>query len=542
MHTNKRHLQVFLAAAVALLLAVALVAVPATTARIQLLAKTLLVMGGNSNPGSSNLEPGLNHFFDPASPNYGFPGYNMVPVPWISDSFGPDPGYDASQNDGIENMGAAISHYLQGPDDEVIALGYSSSAQVIMHIMKQAEALGESAPSPDQLKFGVLASPFRPNGGVFARFPGLNWFGVPFEGATPDTGYDLVDVAYQYDPISDFPLYPIMPLSLLNSLFGWQYLHINYGGPESDISNAILDPKLTYLDEATGIRYVTIAPRHLPLLIPLYDLADAIPLLRPFMEPVLKLIEPTLKVLVDLGYNRDIPVGKNMRAQLIPLSLFNPIKIGIDLLKAFVKGGADAWASLWENITGKPWKPNGVQQTMTERTLEVAAAYTEDGDLPAPPAGAPSADPAGTPAVGPGDGKAVTAPPAVEGEAEQAPVEQVPPVDPAITDTPEEPVVPDPPVAEGFDEEVVGSETAPAATTPESAEPEGQQDPLDNDMGDKAVTDQPGDKPRTPEPEDTDQPNANRPSSNQVTTEVKGESRVAGSGPNPNAGEGANAA
>lgn len=325
----------------------------------RLLARTLLVMPGNDNPNGDNLEYGLNNYFNPTDPNYGFPGYDMVKVPWMSDSFDDDPGYQVSQDDGVEKLDAAITKYLNvddGEEDYIVAAGYSSSANVVIREMKYLDSLGEAAPSPDQIKFLVLGSPHRPNGGIFGRFPGFNLLGIPFEETNPDTQYELTDIGYEYDPISDFPAYPLMPLTLLNSLAGWQLLHISYGGVESDLDNAIDNPNMTYYDEEKGIQYITIAAPHLPLLMPAYMVADALPPLKPFIEPVLKLIEPTLKVLVDLGYNRDVPVGEHLPAQLLPKH--DPAKVAADLAEAMAKGIADAV----ESITGvRPDTTDGVE-------------------------------------------------------------------------------------------------------------------------------------------------------------------------------------
>lgn len=347
----------------------------------RLLARTLLVMPGNDNPNGDNLEYGLNNYFNPTDPNYGFPGYDMVKVPWMSDSFDDDPGYQVSQDDGVEKLDTAITKYLNvddGEDDYIVAAGYSSSANVVIREMKHLDSLGEAAPSPDQIKFMVLGSPHRPNGGIFGRFPGFNLMGIPFEETNPDTQYELTDIGYEYDPISDFPAYPLMPLTLLNSLAGWQLLHISYGGVESDLDNAIDNPNMTYYDEEKGIQYITIAAPHLPLLMPAYMVADALPPLKPFIEPVLKLIEPTLKVLVDLGYNREVPVGEHLPAQLFPKH--DPAKVAADLADAVAKGIADAV----ESITGvKPDTADGAddaEETDTEKadTEKTDAATTTE--------------------------------------------------------------------------------------------------------------------------------------------------------------------
>jgi pimeloyl-ACP methyl ester carboxylesterase len=351
MTVKARIVRLFATSIGAVLLTITLVLVPSTV-NVRLAAQTLLMMGGNADPYSANVHLQLNGIVNPADPRYVFPGTNLVKVPWISDSFDLDPGYTASQANGIAQMYTYIDYFIDDPFDKVTVYGYSSGAQVTMNVAKLLQAQGGAAPAPHQLSFINVASPYRGNGGVFSRFRGLNLLGIPFEGPNPATGYSVTDIAYKYDPISDFPQYPLMPLSLLNSLIAWQSLHIGYWGPQSDLSNVILDPNMTYHDSSTGINYVTLAPPHLPLLMPAYQIGEAVPFLRPFIEPVLKLIEPTLTMLVDLGYDRSVPVGQARPANLIPLSLLNPIKIGVDLLNAVLKGVQDALVSVVQGITG----------------------------------------------------------------------------------------------------------------------------------------------------------------------------------------------
>ena len=59
--------------------------------------------------------------------------------------------------------------------------------------------------------------------------------GVTFGGTTPTDSprtapLTTVDVARQYDPISDFPTNPLNLLADVNALLGFPFLHINYFG------------------------------------------------------------------------------------------------------------------------------------------------------------------------------------------------------------------------------------------------------------------------------------------------------------------------
>ena len=85
---------------------------------------------------------------------------------------------------------------------------------------------GTEAPDIDFVLGGDLNLP---NGGLFARFPGLyipilDW---SFNGPAPtDTQFDTVEITRQYDFMADFPLYPLNVISLLNAVLGFPYVHL----------------------------------------------------------------------------------------------------------------------------------------------------------------------------------------------------------------------------------------------------------------------------------------------------------------------------
>lgn len=346
-------------------------------------AKTVLMVPGNNDPDGAGIEAKLNGHFDHKGPNFAFPGYDTVKVPWLSDSFDFDPGYAVSQADGLNRLHTAVTLYRDIEDgddvDRMVIVGYSSGAVVVIEEMKQLDAT--EALSPEQVEFYVFGSPHRPNGGIYARFPGLAIGDVVFAGPNPDTRYELTDIGYEYDPVSDFPAYPLMPLTLINAVMGFQELHVNYVGPESDPDNALDDPNMTYYDQTRGISYVTIAAPHLPILMPLYRMIDDVPVLRPFVEPVLKLVEPALKVLVDLGYRRDVPVGEPVPAGLFPR--IDLAKLVADLAHSVVAGVNDAVAS----ITGSPAPGSPPTAPVAPLAPHATAVEAPGPDAAAQPAG-----------------------------------------------------------------------------------------------------------------------------------------------------------
>ena len=295
---------------IAVLAVAALCFVSSVSVGIRLLAGTVLGMGGAANPTGESMRDELNGYLNPASSNFGIrPGYEFQPVPWNSAFWLPGTTFDALQNDGVTVLDGTIRASLQSgeQDSKVVVVGYSASANVVIRELRNLDAEGDSVPSPAQVSFLVFGGPNRPNGGIFTRLPGLYVpiLGIPSDGANPDTDYELTDISWRWDPISDFPLYPLNPFALANAAFGFYYLHSDYF--EADLANADLTLSGTAPD---GTKYITINPEHLPLLQPFYDLG--------LPKRPLDALEPVLTELVELSYDRTVPVWQSTPIRLLP--------------------------------------------------------------------------------------------------------------------------------------------------------------------------------------------------------------------------------
>ena len=291
---------------------------------LNLLANTLLVMGGNKNPtgltptmeqqlGGDPWYPDTNAdrlrpvgvfgegYLDtqnnPASPYY---GWDLTLVHWPAQIGLPSLGqwsYEGSQRQGLANIDLAIRNVLPalGPGETALALGYSSGSNVMVREMRSLQNQPGGAPATGQLEFFLMGNPNRPNGGILQRFPGLHvpLLDIRTDGSTPvDTPYSTTDIAWEYDAAADFPLYPVNLLAVLNSLLSGSYLHGDYY--QADVNGPRAVPDVT----VGNITYITLEPPHLPLLMPLYELG--------FPTALLDLVEPALTVMVDWGYNRSI--------------------------------------------------------------------------------------------------------------------------------------------------------------------------------------------------------------------------------------------
>ncbi len=199
----------------------------------------------------------------------------------------------------------------------------------------------------DSISFIYVGNELNPNGGFLSRFPDLNLpsLGIPFYGPTPEDAYPTTNYAREYDGFADFPRYPLNFLSVVNALFGIAYVHTEYTpGPKctsfcltkQEVEDAIALPTTSATQN-----YYFIPTENLPLLQPL----RAIPLIG---NPVADLIQPVLKVLVDLGYG-DPAHGFASATQpdanvLVPFGLFphvNPLEVVEMLVDGVQQGISD---------------------------------------------------------------------------------------------------------------------------------------------------------------------------------------------------------
>lgn len=319
---------------VALVGTVGLVLTASMTTLIQL-AATALIMGGTGMKGAVEQA-----YMDEMNKTY----LHLTPEELYGvatpEEFWPATGFsDISFDTSVARGVLALHNTIMNTVGHKIVLSYSQSANIATREKRNLEELRSQGyagiPQWDELSFVFLANPNRPNGGILARFPGLYIpiLGVTFDGATIDDGYQTIDVARQYDLISDFPKYPLNLLADLNALMGYFLLHPNY---RSDVID--LDDPSTYESHTSGnTTYYLVHTEHLPLLQPLRDIG--------ILTPVLDLIEPTLRVLIELGYDRTPEnMGVPTRAGLMPHIDLG--KLASDLHAAAREGVRNALAGL----------------------------------------------------------------------------------------------------------------------------------------------------------------------------------------------------
>ena len=315
-----------------------------------------------------------------------------------------------SVNQGLTILSDTLALLPGGTQTTVF--GYSQSAIIGALLQKQGNP--EAPPTipenlRDTISFVFVGNEMNPNGGFLSRFPGLDLpsLGLPFYGATADDAYPTINYTREYDGFADFPRYPLNFLSVLNAGMGIVYVHTKYV-PNAKCETFCLTEQevldATPLPSTSPTQnYFFIPTENLPLLQPL----RLLPLIG---NPLADLIQPVLKVIVDLGYadpahgfstatqppaNLQVPFG--LFPEVSPLEVLTKLVDGVgqgisDFIAAFGPTGsvirelnAISLPSLPTDILPIPTDPiTAVQQWLTSTANGISAALASlySGFLP----------------------------------------------------------------------------------------------------------------------------------------------------------------
>jgi hypothetical protein len=259
--------------------------------------ETALIMGGtgfNPLPRPADLAA-AERFLNPTHPAY-LPQFLVTPSKLFPLTGLASLTVNASVAQGVLNLDAAImGQHAMGLHTIVAAT--SQSALVATLEMRHLETLPAALrPGPDDLSFVLTGNLQRPNGGIIARLGAISlpFVNLPAYGATPANAYPTIDYALQYDGFADFPRYPLNLVASANAVAGMLYVHPTYNAvTTAQIASGVVQP--VSADSLTT--YILIPTQNLPLLEPL----RAIPIVG---NPLADLIQPDLRVLVELGYDR----------------------------------------------------------------------------------------------------------------------------------------------------------------------------------------------------------------------------------------------
>ncbi|MFE3317962.1 PE-PPE domain-containing protein [Nocardia sp. NPDC059195] len=310
------------------------------------------------------------------------PGVTFVPIPYdaalwpLISSKGPEASsakWDTSVVDGVTNLDTIATRQMNAqPSGAIVIFGYSQGATVAG--AEKAALTDLSQQDKDRLSFVLIANPNRPNGGIIerpVRFGGVPIVDMTFGPPTPtDTGIETTDIAMQYDGISDFPAYPLNVLADANALMGTLLIHPSYLQPKGNGAGSA--PKAGAAVYGYPGRTDYIAQQRCELhpencqnhgdttYISIPNPEGTLPLLYPLRalgkhtnnaavtEPAAALIEPTLRVLIETGYDRTDYATPTPLQFDQPLNPEKTARLPVDLPVAFEQGIADA-AAVIEN-------------------------------------------------------------------------------------------------------------------------------------------------------------------------------------------------
>lgn len=277
------------------------------------LVNTVIGVGGRSDAVSERLPAKLSNTIVPAGHAY----------------IGTE--YPASlKPDHSVRIGMPVLHqHLATTSGTVLVAGYSLGA-LLVEQLKRDVAESPQPPSPLDLSFLQVGTPFIPNGGIFGRFPGI---AIPYivspMGPAQPTQYNTTYAVNEYDPWADFPAY-FNPVALLNAVLGHEYAHIDKYYDQVDPTGEANHVKVVQ-NSADGFdTYILVPTSRLPLLGPLRDIAHHLGL-TPVAERLLGLVEPLLRVIVDMGYTDRLNLNPEVHT---PFSLITPPHKIIEALNA----------------------------------------------------------------------------------------------------------------------------------------------------------------------------------------------------------------
>ncbi|MCV7331449.1 PE-PPE domain-containing protein [Mycobacterium cookii] len=289
---------------------------------------TALVLGHAflAQPDATYMQEVVNTYVDPTPPYaQGEPAYNIVGNP-VS-VYTPETDYGSGLTQGVTDLNNQLTPLLTAnPDANLVIAGYSMSDSDITQEMINLAAAGVKDPN---LKFVLAENLNNPDGGIFTRFPGM--FGVNLPATPADTPYDTTIYTIEYSGASDFPQYYGNLFADANAADGYLDLHpyLLTGWPAyfdpSTVANAVAENTSAGYDGSTD--YYLIPTQDLPILDGLHGVNGT--------SAYADLIQPDMRVLVDLGYNWT--GGADVST---PATLSNP-DIDFTAVDSYLNAGAD---------------------------------------------------------------------------------------------------------------------------------------------------------------------------------------------------------
>lgn len=268
--------------------------------------------------------------------------------------------WNKSVGEGVTSLNAQLGTVLADPanaNEQIAVFGYSQGGAVVSRAMYDIAELDEE--TRDRITVVTIGNINNPLG-LWSRLSFLRYIpllNVSFGPQLPiDIGVKSTNYSFEYDPVGDAPQYWGNPLAMLNALMAFEYVHGYYLDPNS---NGPTDTMPYGYDDVSLAAAIAAAPKRvhgdatfvlipqrgtLPIFMPLVDIGNATGT-SAFVEPVIRLLQPVTKLLIDLGYDRQTNPGIARNLSILPFNpfTFNPIQFSVDFVEAIVQGIEDAF-------------------------------------------------------------------------------------------------------------------------------------------------------------------------------------------------------
>ncbi|KQY07862.1 hypothetical protein ASD37_07675 [Mycobacterium sp. Root135] len=314
--------------------------------------------------------------------------------------------WDKSVGTGVTNLGIALNTAL-GPDpsstDPIIIFGYSQGGAVVSQEMYNIA--DEDKDRISVVTIGNINNPL----GAWSRLsflPHIPFLNISFGPQLPtDIGIKSTNYSFEYDPVGDAPQYWGNPLAVLNALVALEYVHgyyldpttnspkdsLPYGYDDGTLATAIKDAPKREHGDATFV----LIPQQgaLPLYLPVLDIGKQLGI-SGLVKPLVALLNPVTKLLVNLGYDRITNPGIARTLSILPFNplTFNPVDFSVKFVAAIAQGIQDAiagGASLTPaktpatTLAARSAAPQTVEPVETKKVTQVSLNSSTPGtDVP----------------------------------------------------------------------------------------------------------------------------------------------------------------
>ncbi len=246
--------------------------------------------------------------------------------------------WDDSVADGLNSFNSALTNLLAtDPDEEIVLFGYSQGGAIVSDQLRLIQDLDPAL--KERLSVVLIGNIDNPVGGPWSL---LGFLGtIPIVDVTTgmptivDTGIPTTSVHFEYDGVGDSPIYWGNLPAVLNAVAGFWYVHGQMLWPngynETGLPNAYTPEELAdQMDPVShpenvnydryGNPFITIPTRTLPIMIPFLNFGRDFGLSW-LIEPLVDLVSPALRVIIDTAYDRTLDPGIPRYLSLLP---FNP--------------------------------------------------------------------------------------------------------------------------------------------------------------------------------------------------------------------------